>query len=167
MLVFLLAFIVMLALQPLMKKYFPQPAAPPPQQSQTALPQTAAPSMANAAPVATSAGASSGSPSSVVTRQAASETETVIETDVYRITFTNRGAQVKSWILKKFDNDAQNAPLDLVNQDAAAKYGYPLSLLTYDEALRDKLSSALYVSSHEGKLTSPATVTFEYADQDV
>jgi YidC/Oxa1 family membrane protein insertase len=167
MLVFLLAFIVMLALQPLMKKYFPQPAAPPPQQSQTALPQTAAPSMANAAPVATSAGASSGSPSSVVTRQAASETETVIENDVYRITFTNRGAQVKSWILKKFDNDAQNAPLDLVNQDAAAKYGYPLSLWTYDEALRDKLSSALYVSSHEGKLTSPTTVTFEYADQDV
>ncbi len=55
-------------------------------------------------------------------RQAASETETVIENDLYRITFTNRGAQVKSWILKKFDNDAQNGPLDLVNPAAAAKY---------------------------------------------
>ena len=71
-----------------------------------------------------------------VTKQAASETETVIENDLYRITFTNRGAQVKSWILKKFDNDAQNGPLDLVNAEAAAKFGYPLSLWTYDEALR-------------------------------
>ena len=57
-----------------------------------------------------------------VTKQASSETETVIENDLYRITFTNRGAQVKSWILKKFDNEAQNGPLDLVNADAAAKY---------------------------------------------
>ena len=47
-----------------------------------------------------------------------SETETVIENDLYRITFTNRGAQVKSWILKKFDNDAENGPLDLVNAPA-------------------------------------------------
>ena len=36
------------------------------------------------------------------TKQAASaESETVIENDLYRITFTNRGGQVKSWILKK------------------------------------------------------------------
>ena len=44
-------------------------------------------------------------PSTTVTKQASAETETVIENDLYRITFTNRGAQVKSWILKKFDND--------------------------------------------------------------
>jgi YidC/Oxa1 family membrane protein insertase len=167
MLVFLLAFIAMLALQPLMKKYFPQPVAPP-QQSQTATTQTAASaSSATVAPLFANAGTSSGSPASVATKQAAGETETVIENDVYRITFTNRGAQVKSWILKKFDNDAQSGPLDLVNQDAAAKYGYPLSLWTYDEALRGKLSSALYVASREGKLTSPTTITFEYADADL
>ena len=90
-----------------------------------------------------------------VTKQAASETETVIENDLYRITFTNRGAQVKSWILKKFDNDAQNGPLDLVNAGRGEKFGYPLSLWTYDESLRGKLSSALYVASREGKQTSP------------
>ncbi len=103
----------------------------------------------------------------MVTKQAASETETVIENDLYRITFTNRGAQVKSWILKKFDNDEQNGLLDLVNAAAAEKYGYPLSLWTYDESLRNKLSSVLYVASREGKQTSPTTVTFEYADQDL
>jgi YidC/Oxa1 family membrane protein insertase len=160
MLIFLLAFIVMLAFQPLMKKYFPQPVAPQ-EQSQQAQPQAApTPSAAISASQAVT-------PANALTRQAASETETVIENDLYRITFTNRGAQVKSWILKKFDNDAQNGPLDLVNAAAAEKYGYPLSLWTYDETLRNKLSSALYIASREGKQTSPATVTFEYADQDL
>jgi len=161
MLVFLLTFIVMLGFQPLLKKYFPSPVAPVQQPSQAAPPRTAAPVMAaSAAPAATL-------PANVASKQAASESETVIENDLYRITFTNRGAQVKSWILKKFDNDAQNGRLDLVNPEAAAKYGYPLSLWTYDEDLRGRLSSALYVASREGKLTSPATITFEYADQDL
>ena len=102
-----------------------------------------------------------------MTKQATSETETVVENDLYRITFTNRGAQVKSWILKKFDNDAQNGPLDLVNAAAAEKYGYPLSLWTYDEGVRGRLTSALYVASREGEQTSPTTVSFEYADQDL
>jgi len=159
MLVFLLAFILMLAMQPLLKKYFPQPVTPT-QQSQPAPTQTEATTpAASVAPVAI--------PSNIVTKQAASESETVIENDLYRITFTNRGAQVKSWILKKFDNDAQNAPLDLVNPAAAEKYGYPLSLWTYDETLRGRLSSAMYVASREGRQTSPTTVAFEYADQDL
>ena len=160
-LVFLLTFVVMLAFQPLFKKYFPQPAAPPsqaqPVQSQAVTAPPAAP--ATVAPVVT--------PAVGVTRQAASEAETVIENDLYRITFSNRGAQVKSWILKKYDNEEQNGQLDLVNPAAAAKYGYPLSLWTYDETLRNKLSSALYVPSREGKQTSPVTITFEYADQDL
>lgn len=160
-LVFLVTFIAMLAAQPLLKKYFPAPATPQ-QQSQSAPAQSAP---AAAAPATTAPVASS--PAAQVTKQAASEAETVIENDLYRITFTNRGAQVKSWILKKFDNDEQNGPLDLVNSAAAEKYGYPLSLWTYDEALRNKLSSALYVASNEGKQTAPASITFEYADQDV
>ena len=41
----------------------------------------------------------------------------MVENDLYRITFTNRGAQVKSWILKKFDAD-RGGPLDLVNKDS-------------------------------------------------
>jgi len=160
MLVFLVAFILMLALLPLQKKYFPQQVAPQ-QPAQPAQPQPApTTSAATVAPAVVT-------PASAVTKQAASETETVIENDLYRITFTNRGAQVKSWILKKFDNDAQNGPLDLVNTAAAEKFGYPLSLWTYDETLRTKLSSVLYVASREGKQTSPATITFEYADQDV
>jgi YidC/Oxa1 family membrane protein insertase len=166
-LVFLVTFVLMLGIQPLLKlpllkKFFPQLAQqssqPAPTQSSPASP---APPTTAAAPAAAPVALSG------VTKQASNEAETVIENDLYRITFTNRGAQVKSWILKKFDNDAENGPLDLVNASAAARFGYPLSLWAYDESLRDKLSSALYVSSQQGKLTSPATITFEYSDTDL
>ncbi|HVI07077.1 MAG TPA: membrane protein insertase YidC [Candidatus Binatia bacterium] len=163
-LVFLLTFIVLVVSQPLMKKFLPQPAAPQKQQSaslpaqtQTG-PGTGAPSTVSAAPAA---------PAPAVSKQAASESEIVVENDLYKITFTNRGAQVKSWILKKFDNEDQNGRLDLVNAAASAKYGYPLSLWTSDETLRNKLNSALYVGSSDGHLTAPATITFEYSDPEV
>lgn len=101
-----------------------------------------------------------------VTRQAQSEMETVVENDLYRITFSNRGAQVKSWILKKYKDD-KGHPLDLVNATASAKMGFPLSLWTYDEGLRNKLAGALYVSSTQSNaLKVPGTLIFEYADQD-
>jgi len=157
--VFLVTFVVILAFQPLFKKYFPQQTAPQ-QQSQPVQTQPAA--SAATAPAVPAVAVPAG-----VTKQAASEAESVIENDLYRITFTNKGAQVKSWILKKFDNEAQNGPLDLVNSTASALYGYPLSLWTYDEGLRSRLSSALYVSSPDGKQTAPAIITFEYADQDL
>ncbi len=146
----------MLLFQPLLKRYFPTPAAPKnqPVQSQDAVPvSSAAVTPAPAAPVAAG-----------ITKQAPKETETVIENDLYRITFTNRGAEVKSWILKKYDNDAENGPLDLVNVPASTQWGRPLSLWTYDEDLRGRLSSALYVPSLEGKQTTPTSITFEYAD---
>ena len=91
----------------------------------------------------------------------------MVDSDLYRITFTNRGAQVKSWILKKFKNDAQSGPLDLVNPEAASKFGDPLSLWTYDETVRNRLNSVLYVPSKEGDLASPAQLSFEYADRDL
>jgi YidC/Oxa1 family membrane protein insertase len=157
-LIFLVMIVAMLAFQPLFKKYLPQPPTQQPQ-TQTAQTQPASTVAVPTAPLP--------APVPTITKQAASETEIVVENDLYRITFSNRGAQVKSWILKKFDNEAQNGPLDLVNSTAAEKYGYPLSLWTYDEGLRGRLSSALYVASQEGRLTAPATISFEYSDQDL
>src|SRR5882762_6387613 len=46
--------------------------------------------------------------------QAASESTTVVENELYRITFSNRGAQVTSWILKKYKDD-DGKPFELVN----------------------------------------------------
>jgi len=157
-LVFLLTFVVLIVFQPLLKKYLPQAPAAPQKQS--------VPEQVAAAPaVAAVAAPAARTPAAAIGKQASSETETVIENDLYKITFTNRGAQVKSWILKRFDNDAQNGPLELVDNAAAQRYGYPLSLWTYDETLRNRLSSALYVASSDGRLTAPAQITFEYADQ--
>ena len=161
-LVFLVTFVLMLAAQPLLKKYFPTPPSPKEQPAQAVGTPPPAPKEQAAAPAAEPAVAPK-----LTAKQASSETETVIENDLYRITFTNRGAHVKSWILKKYDNDAENGPLDMVNPVAAAQYGYPLSLWTYDPDLRTKLASALYVSSSQGKQSTPTTITFEYADQDL
>ena len=156
-LVFALTFLVIIAFQPLLKKYGPQPAAPAPQAQQQVQPGPAA---AAPSPVAAPAAPAAG------TRQASAETETVIENNLYRVTFTNRGAQVKSWVLKKFD-DEERKPLDLVSPVTAEKFGYPLSLWTYDETLRNRLSSALYVSSNVGNLSAPAQLTFEYSAPDL
>jgi YidC/Oxa1 family membrane protein insertase len=156
MLIFLVTFIIMLAAQPLLKKYLPTPPAP----QKVNQPEQAQPAPSAAPPVEPAVPAG-------ITKQASGEAETVIENNLYRVTFTNRGAQVKSWILKKYDNDAENGPLDLVNPGAAALYGYPLSLWTYDQGLRNKLSSALYVVSEQGQQSTPTTITFEYSDQDL
>ena len=98
--------------------------------------------------------------------QAASESSTVVENDLYRITFTNRGGLVKSWILKKF-KDESGHELELVHPQAAALYGYPLSLWSWDEPLREKLNGALYVASETGGAGPVKDVSFEYADGDL
>ncbi|MGB6804581.1 MAG: membrane protein insertase YidC, partial [Candidatus Sulfotelmatobacter sp.] len=155
--VVVLTFVVLVVSQAVLKKYAPPPAEPAKNKSAQTQPAITPPPPSAPAPIIPAL------PSSTATKQASTETETVIENDLYKITFTNRGAQVKSWILKKFDNDAQNGRLELVNAAAAQKFGYPLSLWTYDETLNNRLNSALYVASSEGSLTAPATITFEYA----
>jgi YidC/Oxa1 family membrane protein insertase len=157
-LVFAITFLIILASQPLLKKYGPKPQEGP------RPPEQSAPVNSQPAPV--SAAASASAPPPAGSKQASSESTTVVENDLYRISFSNRGGQVKSWVLKKF-NDDSGKPLDLVNNAAAVKYGYPLSLWTYDESLRNKLNSVLYVPSATGTATAPADLTFEYSDSDI
>src|SRR5262245_31699722 len=111
-LVFALTFLVILLSQPLIKKYLPQPPTPP-AQTQTKTETPAQPAQTGAVPTAV---AKPEVPVAAVSgiKQTSTESETVIENDLYRITFTNRGALVKSWILKKFDDDRGNS-LELVN----------------------------------------------------
>src|SRR5580700_3207034 len=101
--VFALTFLVIILFQPLLKKYGPQP--PTKQESAAGLRPAAVPTQT---PESDSSLRSAGTGQSAVTTQAsaqvqaASESETVIENDVYRIVFTNRGGSVKSWVLKKY-----------------------------------------------------------------
>jgi YidC/Oxa1 family membrane protein insertase len=159
--VFILTFVLFVLFQPLLKKYFPQSATPPAQSQSSPTP---APGTASNSAVATPPAPVAAIPQG--TKQASSESETTIENDLYKIRFSNKGAQVKSWILKKYTDD-QGAPLELVNKAAAEQYGYPLSLWTYDESQRNKLNSVLYASSKEGSLSAPAEINFEYSDGDI
>lgn len=151
---FALTMLILLAMQPFLSRYAKQsqPSAP-----ATAQPAALAPAQPQPAAPAPAPGARAAA------KAAAAESQTVVENDLYRITFTNRGAQVKSWILKKYQDDRGN-PLELVSAQAAEKYGYPLSLWTYDAGLRQKLSTALYVASATGEQRAPASITYEYSE---
>src|SRR6266852_8826210 len=178
-LVFALTFLVIMLFQPLLKKYGPQPPA---KSESAAEPRSAGQPTATVPALVPESDASlrsAGRTNASVPTQtsapqvAASESETVIENDVYRIVFTNRGGRVKSWVLKKYTDD-KGGPLELVNTAAAEKYGYPLTLWTYDETLRNKLNSVLYVTTlpqstrQDGApTTAPAEITFVYDDADV
>ncbi len=122
---------------------------------------------ASSTPVSgTAASSAAGTGSGGEVQQAQSEQTTTVENELYRIVFSNRGAQVKSWVLKRY-KDGAGKSLDLVNAPAAAKFGYPMSLYTYDAGLRGKLNEALYVPSATGPVSvsggAPAELSFTYA----
>jgi YidC/Oxa1 family membrane protein insertase len=168
-LVFALTFLVIVLFQPILKRYLPQPPTAP-AQNQTQ------PAPANNPPAAVQLPTPTPAKNSTnAAKQSSSESEFTVENEFYKVTLTNRGAQVKSWILKKYDDD-NGRPLDLANAAASAKYGYPLSLWTYDETLRNKLNSVLYVAAPDREAKSdglsnsfdaPTQISFEYADQDL
>jgi YidC/Oxa1 family membrane protein insertase len=142
-------------------------------------PQTASPNAAQGAPAQAGKqpivpgitqpvppAVASAAASTVPTVTTTAESTTVIENELYRITFSNRGGQVISWILKQKqykDSDGKQQ-LNLVHGEAAQQVGYPLSLYTYDAALTTALNQALYVPSATGSLAAPATLTFDYSD---
>lgn len=153
----------------------PQPPAQPASQSQSQNGTTPGPAETKRIPPQ----------ATMAIKQASAEAETVVENDLYKITFTNHGALAKSWILKKYKDDKGN-PLELINHAVAERMGLPLSLWTYDESLRKKLNDVLYVGGIDEKAASPGaqsltvrkdasavlhldapqTLTFEYVDQD-
>jgi len=166
--VFALTFLVIIVCQPLLKKYMPQAVTPPATTQSQNQAQPLAP-VAAAGPSATIPPPAS-APITAGLKQASAESENVIENDLYRITFTNRGGRVKSWILKKyFDDDGK--PQDLVHSVGAEKYGYPLSLWTYDQNQRDKINSSFYIATQTNEPAADnkpgQTLTFEFADQDL
>jgi YidC/Oxa1 family membrane protein insertase len=144
-------------------QYFYKPApAPAP-----VIPTKSAASTSTPGPVAgaaNSAAAVSASPTSAAPMAAASETTTVIDTDVYHVVFTNRGAMVKSWVLKKY-RDSEGRPLELVNAAATGLPG-PLAIDLKDQktGVADP-NTNLYVATPvtEGS-TEGKGVTFDFSD---
>ncbi len=142
-------------------------------------PQDQPPAVTQTQPVAPSSQAPQGpAPKAAATAQPSSNTPqiaativttTTVENELFKIQFSNRGAQVEHWILKKYF-DSAGKPLDLVQPQAAARFGLPLSLFTYDPALTTQLNQALYQVSVSGaqptatgSVLAPASITFHYA----
>ncbi len=155
-LMILVMFSVFFGMQYWRAKHNPQTESPAAPAAVTA-PATPTPGVNNTAASPTTP-AQSGDAQAV---QASNETATVVENEVYRITFSNRGGDVTSWVLKRYKDNAGH-PLDLVHEGASKLYGYPLSLYTYDPNLTRALSDTLYVPSATGELHLPATLSFNY-----
>ncbi len=154
-----LALVVLLGYQFFFKPK-PAPATPPAQTQQAQQPQPGAtpaqPVTPQAAPGVLQA------PAAAAAITAAAETETTVENSQYKIVFTNRGGQVKHWILKGH-SDTAGKPLDMVQAQAAARFGLPLSFFTYEPALTTQLNTVLYQASATGQLPTPGSLTFHYA----
>jgi YidC/Oxa1 family membrane protein insertase len=154
--------------------FMPKPQAPPDkgQQQQQPTPQAAAVPSATSTPVPPKTPAAA---VKVPAKAATAESESVLETPSYRITLSNRGAVVKSWLLtekeKRKDGtekykytDNAGKPFDLVNHTVAPVLGYPFSLFTYDKDLEKKLNEALYLGGGTG---NSGSLTYEFSDGDV
>ena len=164
----LLVFAAILGYQYFFAKPKPQERPSEPAQSQSAA--SPAPAAADQThPAVASARPAVATP----TITASQESEFTVENEVFRIVLTNHGAQIKHWFLKKYF-DSAGKPLDLVQPEAAARFGLPLSLFTYEPALTTQLNDALYQStvtgaqpSSTGLVVAPATLTYRYAANGV
>jgi YidC/Oxa1 family membrane protein insertase len=145
-------------------QYFfkPKPIAPAETQAQNQSQPAASSGSQSPAPAPTAA-------TDTAAVAASAETDTTVENELYKLEFTNRGAQVKHWILKKY-KDTAGKPLDMVQPQAAAQYGYPLSLFTYEPALTAQVNQALYQVTAGGAdasasmtLIAPTTLAFHYS----
>jgi YidC/Oxa1 family membrane protein insertase len=93
--------------------------------------------------------------------------DVIVESDLYKVTFSTRGAIAQSWILRKY-RDAKEAPLDVIDDEACGKLGFPMSLSIAEGELASKLNSALYVATPSGgPLKPPVKVDFTYSDGKV
>ncbi len=94
---------------------------------------------------------------------AAGTEEFTLETDLYRVRFSNRGAVVLSWELKKY-KDAASKTLELVNTAAAPKAGHPFSLSFKDRRPTVDVNHALFVSR---PAADGLGVDYEFSDGQV
>ena len=117
----------------------------------SAVETTTTPAPANPIPTLPSGAAEKAEPAPPPEQEsrAAKAEDFVIETPLYTASVSNVGGVLKSYRLKAY-SDAEGHPLELIDQPAAAKVGWPLSLTTGDNALDDELNGAQMVGHRDG-----------------
>jgi YidC/Oxa1 family membrane protein insertase len=162
-----LAFVLLMIVAFFAYQYFFSKPQPEPRTTASTQSQSPPPDSASADATHPAAAPTAAAPTPTITAPA--ETETTVDNELYKIVLTNRGARVKHWILKKYFDDS-GKPLDMVQPQASAHFGFPLSLFTYEPALTSQLNQALYQVTAEGAQRSgagavlaPAAISFRYA----
>ena len=91
------------------------------------------------------------------------EEKFVVETDLYRVEFSNRGGVVTRWTLKKY-TDETGKLLELVNTAAESKVGAPFSLFFDQRKPAVDLNTVLYAAqpSDDG-----LGIAYEFSDGNV
>jgi len=168
-----LAFLVLYAWQALFVKPAPKPGTP----SGAAAPAGAsAPAASGAAPSESAAAAGTSTPAasaegSIPPAETApaplvgetAERDVRVETGEVIAVFTNRGARLKSWRLKRYHNQA-NEPQELV-ENGLPSQPLPFTLRTGTGAIDTPLNTALYTvagAPPSAPATSPVDLRFEY-----
>jgi len=97
--------------------------------------------------VAGSAGAAAAQAPPVAAKTDTQEHAVTVENELYRVVFSNRGAVVKSWELKKYMDDSKpQKVLNVVHPEAAqATGGWPFALIFDDPQLQAAANDGLYV----------------------
>ncbi len=159
-----LSFLVLYVYQAMVVKPAPKPA--PATAASTAGPGSKAPS----APTTPSAPTLSLAPAAAATDATpltgdARERDVRVETNAVVATFTNRGARLKSFRLKRFIDPQTKQPQELVEQNLPTQ-PLPFSLQVSSEQTTRVLNEALYAVSGEptGPTTSATDLKFEYRD---
>ncbi len=168
----LLFFAVTFLLVSLWPRLFPPPAPPLPSSSPMAVEPAGEPASAEAEEAKTEPvlveGTEPGVAGEPTRRAAAAEERLVVETDVYRLEFSNRGARLVSARLKAFE-DERGEPYELVSAEASQHTGaYPLDLRLASVAQTEELRKALFEVNPSGPLSissnETAKVEFVWAD---
>ncbi|HEX8835541.1 MAG TPA: membrane protein insertase YidC [Candidatus Acidoferrum sp.] len=169
-------------------KYFgPKPSIQPSQANRPGQTAPGTPGSPNAASSTTTGSKTSAAPTAAATaapappnaprRSDSQERRIVIENNLYRVEFSNQGAVVRSWKLKKYTDDTKppqkcsdgSRPpcvLDLVHPLASEQTGgWPFGLILDDEQLQNAANGGLYqISTSANTLDAPAEVEFTWSD---
>jgi YidC/Oxa1 family membrane protein insertase len=165
-------------------KFFgPKPPVEPPQtnrpaQTAPAAPgPTGAPAVSGAQAPAAKASITPATPVSVPVIGASQERTITIENNLYRVEFSNRGAVVRSWRLKKYTDDTKPPQkcgdgtlppcvLDLVHPVVSQQTGgWPFGLTLADELQQNAANTGLYqVDLNGDSVQAPADLEFRWSD---
>jgi YidC/Oxa1 family membrane protein insertase len=99
--------------------------------------------------------------------EAETEQDIIVETPFYRAVWNNRGAQLESWELKKYQDD-QDGNLELISSRSAELDQYPFLLRTDDPEFDNMINTARYTFSRtnlELNAGEEGELRFEFATE--